>query len=450
MEKIESLQTEIEEIENSLKIINDRIYKIKHIDKLIDLRNRNNNFYEIAPQILKNKGIKPNTFFNITKDAIGNEATNHFITAFKSIDTKINFEKGEELTNNMKKKLNEEKIAKTKELNKKRAELLKEQTSNPLEKIEFGEGGDVSKIFNYDPKSTTKRISNLVVESLNERKKQGKPTKRGHINFKKTMRHSMGNGGIPYELYYKNKDIKMSKEKPKIYIIVDVSGSCIQFIPLAATLAYAFIYALTEYEIVVYSAGDPSEDKPEDYLDAIKKFEKKDMVGNSVVGKFNRLNDKYIKKNIKNPSILYEEINRGGKACDYSINLIEGLLPIAPQNSIFLTFTDSGIQCKKDIPEYIKSKKFCNNFSNFKNNIFFFNLYNYMRQTTAFAIENFRYSINLNTFYDAFKEKNSLPLCTKSKIPRTNIYPLNSIHKYPENYDEWLQEVLRLIKTSLI
>lgn len=480
IQDIPILELEIEEKEIELTEIGDNLTLISRVEMLFDIRNRDSEtFYSKMPQTMKKEGIDMEAFFNIAKPAIGEEAYSYFVEGFINNPSSLqsNFEQAEIIVKDRKKIYEENKVEYTKELNKLRAELLKSQTENPLTNIPFGKSDEIKNLFKTNPDAIVKKITGVIVESLSDRKNHRRPAKRGDLNFKKTIKHSMGNGGTPYDLHFKNSDIKINKEKPKIYIIMDISGSCASFVPLSATLAFSFAHALREYEIVFYTASSPppsAQDKLPDnviakkyakeLLESTKKWERKDLVGHKGNWEFNRVSTKYLLKNVKNPSVLFNEIRsyEHNGISDYSLSMIDALIPVAPDNSVFIVFTDGGYRHQAALAEMVKGQKFCRLFNHFSKRIFYFNLYENFEESEAETLEHFSYiSKYLNPRTNEYQGEDysswakysgctEEKLCAKGKIPRTNIYPLDTIHKKPENYDDWLQEVLRLIKEVLI
>lgn len=457
---IELIQKTVDALEVELEKINNELFKIQKIDNLIILRNRDPDmFYQLAPEILKNKGIDLESFLFNLIPPLNDNIIIHFKNAFEGNDAEYQFELGEKGTLEIKEELLNQKTKLNQSINEARIQLLQEENKNPLENIKFGESSKIRELFLYNPESTIKRISQLVVDVLRERKKARQPYKKGDFDFRRTMKHAIGNEGIPIEFYYRNKAQNTTKEKPRIYLILDVSGSCTNYIPLAATLAYAFSYALSEYDIILYTASNCKIIyDPKSYFDNIKTMEKKDFVGRSSIADFIRLNEKYIKSNIKNPLTLYEEIGKNlTNICDYSINMVEALIDVAPDNSIFLVLTDTGFRNRYELSKYIKSKQFCAKFDNFKNNIFYFNLYTSFDSNCVRAIENFKFGQLYNSSgrkIDEMTGSNYSPnfesMCDKIKIPEKNIYPYYNRNEIPTTYDDWLQQVLKLLKTALI
>lgn len=68
--------------------------------------------------------------------------------------------------------------------------------------------------------------------------RQQRRAKRGKLDVRRTLRRSMGHGGIPFDIVWKHETI----EKPKIVAICDVSGS----VASAARFLLLFLYSLHE------------------------------------------------------------------------------------------------------------------------------------------------------------------------------------------------------------
>lgn len=453
--EIEMMKEAINQLQDFLNETVDKLSSIEKIEEFIYLRDRDPEmFYQIAPEILKSNNIDINKYFIDLIPPLNDTIVMYFINAFEGKNTKENFEIGEKETIKIKNQLIQAKLDVNKQINEARLELLKEENKNPLESIPFGRESKIESLFLYNPDSTIKRIKELVVDILKNRNKPNIPYKKGKLDFRRTMKNSIGSDGIPINLYYRNKDLNVIKEKPKIYLILDVSGSCRQFIPLCSTLAYAFTFALQEYEITLFTASNPymyTYSDPKIYFEEITRMEKKNIIGQSNVIDIVRLNQKYITTQIKNPSILNAEISiKKTDTSDYSMNLVEALINIAPENSIFLVFTDNGFRNNYVLSNYIKSSKFCTKFTHFKNNIFYFNLREIFSARCIAALKDFKYGNAID--YRTGENYNDLllPICPKSEIPIKNIYPSVLIPKRPVNYNDWLEEVLKLLKTALI
>ncbi|MDR3507506.1 MAG: VWA domain-containing protein [Caulobacteraceae bacterium] len=67
---------------------------------------------------------------------------------------------------------------------------------------------------------------------------QQRRAKKGKLDVRRTLRRSMGHGGVPFEIIWKHETI----EKPKIVAICDVSGS----VAAAAQFLLLFLYSLHE------------------------------------------------------------------------------------------------------------------------------------------------------------------------------------------------------------
>jgi uncharacterized protein with von Willebrand factor type A (vWA) domain len=68
--------------------------------------------------------------------------------------------------------------------------------------------------------------------------RQVRRAKRGQIDLRRTLRRSMGHGGVPFDILWKRKTI----DRPKIAVICDVSGS----VAHAARFLLLFLYSLNE------------------------------------------------------------------------------------------------------------------------------------------------------------------------------------------------------------
>jgi hypothetical protein len=76
-------------------------------------------------------------------------------------------------------------------------------------------------------------LTRALAARLAQRRKR---RNRGHLDFRKTVRHSLSYGGVPAELYFKHP----KPSKPEIMVVADISGSVASF----ARFTLQFVYAM--------------------------------------------------------------------------------------------------------------------------------------------------------------------------------------------------------------
>ena len=81
-------------------------------------------------------------------------------------------------------------------------------------------------------------VRRMAKRLANKYSRQQRRAKKGKLNVGKTLRKSMGHGGVPFEIVWKNQVMN----KPKIVCICDVSGS----VAAAAQFLLLFLYCLKE------------------------------------------------------------------------------------------------------------------------------------------------------------------------------------------------------------
>jgi uncharacterized protein with von Willebrand factor type A (vWA) domain len=102
------------------------------------------------------------------------------------------------------------------------------------------EEGDISEI--SISRATFTQIQQMkllvpdIVRKLSHRKKYKEDSYRGILQFRKTMRHSLAQGGIPIELFFKRK----APKRERIALLCDLSGSMELFSGFALQLAHSF------------------------------------------------------------------------------------------------------------------------------------------------------------------------------------------------------------------
>jgi uncharacterized protein with von Willebrand factor type A (vWA) domain len=91
------------------------------------------------------------------------------------------------------------------------------------------------------------RKAALQFESPRSRRLQ--KGRRFHIDFRRTLRKAMKNGGDPFVIYKR----KYRRARPRIVIVTDISGSMKPHAELFATIAWAFMHSKARVESFVFS-----------------------------------------------------------------------------------------------------------------------------------------------------------------------------------------------------
>lgn len=342
-------------------------------------------------------------------------------------------------------------------------EVIRLENENPLEKVEFGDSYGISRLYTVDPAILSKKIVNIIVQDLAERKKSSMLTRKGDIHWKKTIGKSMKYDGTPYELQYTSKGISASATKPKIYILVDISGSVSPFIPFSINIAQALSIAFSDYETIIYSSpcmnvfnGEDEYNRNEhtkrtkEVLGLVAKAERKNHQGN-VWDSMNRFSKPSFKKYKTNPEELKNKLRYGIRGdSDFIHSLLISLIDVASTNSLFLVFSDDSPYVAGNYARRVSKKSgFCNKLKSFENNIFWFNVSETTDQRAINGYSILSYMDNQHHGADGLWDKRgTVPLCKRFKTPEKNFYP--KYGEAPKNYGEWMKTIISLIKKNLI
>jgi len=107
---------------------------------------------------------------------------------------------------------------------KMREELLAEETLTAIDQHQIG--------------TMQVLVRRMAKRLANKYSRQQRRAKKGKLNVGKTLRKSMGHGGVPFEIVWKHQVV----DRPKIVCICDVSGS----VAAAAQFLLLFMYSLKE------------------------------------------------------------------------------------------------------------------------------------------------------------------------------------------------------------
>jgi len=101
-----------------------------------------------------------------------------------------------------------------------------------------------------------RQIGKFLIKSLAETKNKKLRTKKGQIDFPRTIRASMKYEGTPYELIKMSRDVRVRQNKPTIYFLIDTSGSQDAGAYFSACMVYAISSALKDVNINIYTGAD--------------------------------------------------------------------------------------------------------------------------------------------------------------------------------------------------
>lgn len=107
--------------------------------------------------------------------------------------------------------------------------------------LQFFQGQELEQIMKW-----TKYAVSQLEHPKSRRFQKGKGKR---INFRNTLRLAMKSGGEPFKLTY----LQSRPARPRIVIIIDVSGSMQEYAHLFLTIAWAFMHASARVEVFVFS-----------------------------------------------------------------------------------------------------------------------------------------------------------------------------------------------------
>lgn len=223
---------------------------------------------------------------------------------------------------------------------------------NPLDLIPFGSAGQFSRLFSSNANFMIKFVRNFMIQTLLKTIRPKEISRKGKLNFPKTINAAMKYEGDPYELKFRSKALRVRGVKPRIYIIIDTSGSQSHGIYAGVALSYALATVLKDYEIILYTGSEhPSElyDNhrpknliPRGIVKAIEEAEKKDITERTILYQTIRLNKKSILKYSNNPNALYNIISHASASdADDTYFIAKSLVDVVPDNTLIITFGDN-------------------------------------------------------------------------------------------------------------
>jgi len=220
-------------------------------------------------------------------------------------------------------------------------EITKVKQLNPLDVLTYDtDNALLQRTFQQNANQMLKLITKFFVKFLVETKAAAQRSRKGKLDFSKTIHESMKYGGTPYELKYRSHALRIRQVKPKIYFLIDISGSQEHGIYLSVAFAYACAVVLKEYDVVIYSSSDYLD--KDSYKD-IQLAEKRNLSGTNIVAGDStiRLNKKTLIENINNPHELYSMINaHPNSTANDMFYIAESLADISPENSLFILLGD--------------------------------------------------------------------------------------------------------------
>lgn len=317
------------------------------------------------------------------------------------------------------------------DLNIKIKELLK---INPLDLIDFGSDSPVKRLFSLNANSMLKLINKFMITSLKETTRPKIRTRKGQIDFSRTIRASMQYEGTPYELKRKSKVVRMRQVQPKIYFILDTSGSQSHAIYLSVALIYGIISVLKEYDVIIYT-GSPHYHGKNTHL-LLEEAERKNLTEQRIVDTTVRFNKQTILKYLNNPNKLFTLLTyiSSGNSDDLYF-ILKSIFPIIPDNSLIITIGDEHAltlepdynrNFNKTIPQKnIKLMK-----QKLKGKVFSFNTTEYWDKDTI-----------SNTGKSEF---NFVPFSSSNfNVENITFYP--QINKSGFTYGDWVRELIKVI-----
>ncbi|MEL6325204.1 MAG: VWA domain-containing protein, partial [Pseudomonadota bacterium] len=95
-------------------------------------------------------------------------------------------------------------------------------------------------------KALVEKIAKRLAAKLSRRRRQ---THRGKLDVRRTLRANAGHGGVPFDLAWKQE----RKDKPKLVMLCDVSGSVSQYVRFLLMLVFAFRDTIDEVRTFAFS-----------------------------------------------------------------------------------------------------------------------------------------------------------------------------------------------------
>jgi len=210
---------------------------------------------------------------------------------------------------------------------------------NPLDTIPFRRVRDLDTLFSVSINFMVKAIRNFMIQDLKTTSRPATASRKGFIDFPRTIRASMKYEGDPYELHRKSKAIRTRQVKPAIYFIIDTSGSQDGGIILSIAMTYAIATVLKDYDIVLYTGSYHSFEP--DTIAKIEEAEKRNFTETRIVDNITRFNKESILRFGSNPESFKEAIKATSCGnCDDVYIVLKSLINVCPDNSLFITFGD--------------------------------------------------------------------------------------------------------------
>jgi hypothetical protein len=258
------------------------------------------------------------------------------------------------------------------------------ETINPLDLIPFPDEYKFKRLFSLNADSMLKFIRSFIVKSLKETSRPNTPSRKGSINFRRTIRASMQYEGEPYMLHRRSKSIKIRQNKPIIYFLLDTSGSQSEGIYASVAIAYAVASVLKDIDVVIYTASEvPCHPLT---FKLIQEAERKNITETRIDSHLKtprdltttqRFNKASILKFANHPLQLYDAIESvRSSSADNTAHMIKSLSASSPENSIFIALGDNdqfNNSVTDEMNKQIPSKDIAAMKSKLKGRVFYFN-----------------------------------------------------------------------------
>ena len=352
---IDEQESELRNLSKVIEFLTTDLIKIEKLSKLIILQKKSPSTFIKLKQSLSPEDLSSTQ--NLTKfsPAISKLTTDSQIAEMQSFTEFTNsdipsltntvntvYSQGVQTSENLQKIYDQKTI-----------ELEKLRLLNPLDLIAYGDQYELGHHFNSYSNKLIKMVTQFFINSLKETTQPNFKTKKGKINFKDTIRASMKYQGDPYELKRRSQALRTRRTKPTIYILIDVSGSQGHGIYISVALAYAFLKALPDYEIVLYTSSVTAINYSKTYstppykltsnpIKEIQEAERKDLTERIVAGSNSlRFNKKSLLKYSNNPATLFSLINQNAVGTDNDYHFItKALGTTMSEDSLIITFGD--------------------------------------------------------------------------------------------------------------
>ncbi len=309
------------------------------------------------------------------------------------------------------------------------------ETINPLDFLLFQyDAKTLGDVFSLNTNQLTKIITKFFIQSLKETTRPLIKIRKGSLDFPRTIKSSMRYEGTPYELKFRSKAQRLRTVRPKIYFLLDISGSQDHGIYMSIPIVYAIISVLKEYDIILYTSSEYTHSN--DYKN-IQDAELKDLTDQRVAGDYTlRFNKKTLLKYINNPHALFKTIYRNSGA-SYTANdhyfILKSLSEVIPDDSIIICLSDQGqvpsVKFNDSVPQRARN----NMKQKLKGKVFAFNT---VYPWDPYSITNLSNKFNFKPLSPRnFNYEDIIFFPTE---PYTNSHPNLT-------YGDWSREILRII-----